>query len=70
MSVHRCVQFYKLGNHACNSIIAQGVENITKRKRGDEKMKWFKDDKDLPLALIGFVVANIALAVSLYRLFH
>lgn len=33
-------------------------------------MKWFKDDKDLPLALIGFAVANIALAVSLYRLFH
>lgn len=31
-------------------------------------MKWFKDDKDLPLALIGFIIANIALAVSLYGL--
>lgn len=33
-------------------------------------MKWFKDDKDLPLALISFFIANIALVVSLYRLFH
>lgn len=33
-------------------------------------MKWFKNDKDLLLALIGFLIANIALAVSLYRLFH